>query len=323
MRSPRPADRRRPEPARGVGLHRLHDVADEREILRPLGREARLLVAAPDDHVGGRLDLGDLVAVDLLLVAGEIEHPRTGGAQRLADREQHRVAEAAAHEDRGLVGRDVSRRAGRSHQHDGLAGLEQRAQVATSRPSRARSSRRAPAPVDPCAGKRQASSATRPVPTGGECREILQPVELAGTEGAPRQGRLDDTRRSSASAGSPRARVARSSFEPREVRGVFRARTPAAAARARAITAGCPCLVEPSAFTTLPKYDGCRSPKIRDETAIGSSRHQHVGARWLRQRERGLHRVAVLVAGAEVLAVERKWRRPRARAPCWAACPRR
>ena len=55
------------------------------------GREARRLVAAPDDDVGGRFDLGDLVAVDHLLVAGEVEHLRararaTPGRSRTAPR---------------------------------------------------------------------------------------------------------------------------------------------------------------------------------------------------------------------------------------------
>jgi hypothetical protein len=39
---------------------RLHHVADETAILRPVGREAGCLVAAPDDGVGRGLDLGDL-----------------------------------------------------------------------------------------------------------------------------------------------------------------------------------------------------------------------------------------------------------------------
>ncbi len=54
-------------------------------------REARRLVAAPDDDVGGGLDLVDLVAVDDLLVAGEVEHaanrPRAApGRSRTAPR---------------------------------------------------------------------------------------------------------------------------------------------------------------------------------------------------------------------------------------------
>ncbi len=71
----------------------------------------------------------DLVAVDHLLVAGEVQHLRAGAAKRLADREQHRVAEAAADEHDGFARLDLRRRAGRSHQHDRLARLQRRAQV--------------------------------------------------------------------------------------------------------------------------------------------------------------------------------------------------
>ena len=57
--------RRRAQPAGAVGRHRLHDVADEAAVLRPVGvgGEAGRLVAAPDDDVGGALDLRHLVAV--------------------------------------------------------------------------------------------------------------------------------------------------------------------------------------------------------------------------------------------------------------------
>ena len=57
----------------------------------------------------------------MLLVAGEIEHLRAVRAQRLADREQHRVAEPAADQQHGLAARRLGRRAGRAHQDHRLA----------------------------------------------------------------------------------------------------------------------------------------------------------------------------------------------------------
>src|SRR5581483_11190031 len=65
--------------ARAIRRHALHDVAGDAAILRTIGigGEAGVFIAAPYDHVGGALDLLDLVAVLCLLVAGEIQHPRS------------------------------------------------------------------------------------------------------------------------------------------------------------------------------------------------------------------------------------------------------
>ena len=60
-----------------VRRHRFHDVADERLVLHPARRESRRFVAAPDHHVRRLLDLLHLVAVDDLLVAGEVDRPRS------------------------------------------------------------------------------------------------------------------------------------------------------------------------------------------------------------------------------------------------------
>ena len=70
-----------PSSPAAYAAHRLHDVADERAVLRPVGDESRRLVAAPDDDVGRGLDLRHLVAVDHLLVAGEVEHLRAGARE--------------------------------------------------------------------------------------------------------------------------------------------------------------------------------------------------------------------------------------------------
>ena len=137
------------ERARRVGDHRLHDVADERAVLRPRGGKSRRLVAAPDDRVGSGFDLGDLVPVDPLLVPGEIQHLRSGLPERLADGEQHRVAEAAAGEHHGLF----RLRSPSACPSAPSARRARRASAArtdrTSRPSRARSSRQGPAPCRP------------------------------------------------------------------------------------------------------------------------------------------------------------------------------
>ena len=104
-------DRHVPERARAVGVERRDDVADEGLVARAVGAEARRLVAAPHDDVGGALDLLDLVAVDRALVAGEIDHAAAVRPQRLPDREQHRVAEPAADEEHGLARGRLGRRA--------------------------------------------------------------------------------------------------------------------------------------------------------------------------------------------------------------------
>ena len=60
-----------------VGRHRFHDVADKRAVLHAARGEARRFVADPDHQVGGLLDLFHFVAIDDLLVAGEIDDART------------------------------------------------------------------------------------------------------------------------------------------------------------------------------------------------------------------------------------------------------
>jgi hypothetical protein len=59
----RERDRLLAEGAGGVGVHGLDDVADEGAVLGAARGEAGGLVAAPDDDVGGGLDVLDAVAV--------------------------------------------------------------------------------------------------------------------------------------------------------------------------------------------------------------------------------------------------------------------
>ena len=115
-----------------VRRDRLDNVPDEGLVLHAARRETGSLVAAPDHDVGGLLDLLDLVAVDDLLIAGEIDGARSLRAQLLADRKQHRVAQAAADEQGSLLARRFRGRAGGTHQDQRLARFEQRAQIGGS-----------------------------------------------------------------------------------------------------------------------------------------------------------------------------------------------
>ena len=115
--------------AAAVGHHGFHDVSDERFVLRPLGLKPGRFVAAPDHDVGGLLDLFHLVAVDDLLVAGEVNGARSVRAEALADGEQNGVAKSAASQQHGFLCGSFGGRAGWPHQDHGLARFEQRAEI--------------------------------------------------------------------------------------------------------------------------------------------------------------------------------------------------
>ncbi len=120
-------------------------------------------------------------------------------------REQHRVAEPAADQGHGGVGVDFGRRAGGAHQHHRLARLQQRAEVGTAAHLQHDDADQAALGIGPGAGHRQAFHGQQgaPMPGSREPRrqhlEVLQPVELAGPEGAGGGGgvhhHLDDGRR--------------------------------------------------------------------------------------------------------------------------------
>ena len=188
------------EGAARIGMHALHDVANEGPVLRTVRGEAGLLVAAPDDHVCCRLDLSNLVAVGHVLVAREIEHAVAGAPHGLTDREQHCIAEASAREHHGFAPGNLGRRAGGPHHHHRISGPEQHAQVRGA-PHLEGDQRDQPARgVHPGARQRDAlHQHARPVDLAREHLEVLQAIELAGPE-APRGGRrldhdLDDQRR--------------------------------------------------------------------------------------------------------------------------------
>ena len=165
----------------------------DRLVLRPVdGAKPGLLVAAPHHDVGRGLDLLDLVAVDQLLVAGEVEHLAAGLAEGLADREQHGVAEAAARQHDGLARLDLGRRAGRAHDDHRLAGLEQRAEVGRAAHLQRDQRQQALVLVDPGAGQRQALHGEQGAVDLLRARlVVLQAIELAGLEVARRGRRLD------------------------------------------------------------------------------------------------------------------------------------
>src|SRR6266852_8778261 len=125
----RQRDLDRAQGALAISLDPRDDVADKGAVLRAAGRETRRLVAAPHDAVGGALDIGDPVAVLELLVAGEIKDARALGPKRRADRKEDRIAEPAADQEHRLARRGFGRGAGRAHQDDRLARLEERAEV--------------------------------------------------------------------------------------------------------------------------------------------------------------------------------------------------
>ncbi len=192
-------------------------------VLRPVGGEARALVAGPDHHVGGRLDLLDLVAVLQLLVAGEIDDLRARRLQRAADREQHRVAEAAARQQHGLARRRLGRRAGRAHQDHRLVRLQPGAELGRSAHLQHDQADQALLHVGPGAGQRQAfHGEARVARLRRQGLEILQAIELAGQEVGGGLRRLDhhfdDGRRQAVDGADLRAQAA---VEVAQERGVI------------------------------------------------------------------------------------------------------
>ncbi len=189
----RPARRRR---RRAIACD---DVADEAAVLRPARREAGRFVAAPDHHVGGGFDLVELVAIDELLVAGEVEHAR---ARTRAARAPMENSTALPRPPPTSVtvspAGDLGRRTGRTHQDHRLAGLEHRRRGRRIRPSPARwsipvpvsRSTQAPVSASPSIARRVPSTFVR------MGVEILKSIELAGLEVPRRQRRahhhLDD-----------------------------------------------------------------------------------------------------------------------------------
>ena len=184
-----------------VGAHGLHDVAVEGAILRPARVGQLAAVDAPDDLVGGRLDLVDLVDVLALAVGGEVEDAAPLRPQRPADREQHGVAEAAARQDHRFARRHLGRRAGRAHDHHRLARLEAHAEARAAAHLQDDQRQQPVWLVDPGAGERQPLHEEPRARAAGHLGQrfvVLQAEELPRLEVAGGGGRahhhLDDGR---------------------------------------------------------------------------------------------------------------------------------
>ena len=221
-----------PRSPRAVGGHRFDDVADEGAVLHAAGGEAGRFVADPDHQVGGLLDLFHFVAVDDLLVAGEVDHARAFLAQFLADGEEHGVAESAADQQHGFLRRRFAGRAGGAHQDDGLALLQQRAEIGGAAHFEHDGGEQAFFVIDRGAGERQAFHAEHGVLRARRERfVILQAIELAGQKRAGGDWRahdhFDDVRREADHVVHGGAQ-----FVVRVLRSAQRLRAPMAAMRA-------------------------------------------------------------------------------------------
>ena len=204
-----------------VGVDRRDDVADEGAVLRPLGAKPGASSQHHTTTSAARSISVDLVAVDHALVAGEVDHPAAvrraaPGRSRTARRCRARRRPAARSR------RPASRSACPVGpiRTTGSPGFEQRAQI--GRAAHLEHDRREQALRRGRPRRRSAPA----LPWPASCRRrvcaqrlvVLQPIELAGLEGARRHRRLaPPPRRSSASAGRPRARVARSSSSSRAI----------------------------------------------------------------------------------------------------------
>ena len=282
----------------------VDDVADMAAVLRPPRLEAGRLVAGPHHDVGRGLDLRHLVAVLHALVAGEVEHLGAGGAQRAADREQHGVAEAAAGQQHGLAARRLRRMAGRAHEDDGIAGLQQRAEIGRAAHLQ-RDDRDEPAlDIDPGPGHRQALHGERgAVDAMGERLEILQAVELAGLEVGRGLRRfhhdLDDGRRQARYRMHARAQASvQFDDEGIVVRGRPRRQLVQHARHHRPALLGAR-----HRLHHVAGEGGMQVAEEADGAAVAAQALQHLDGLRLGQLLR-LHGLAVVVDCLEVLAVE-------------------
>ena len=296
----------------GVLAHRLDDVVDRGLVLGARGLEARRLVAAPHDHVGRGLDLLDLVAVDHALVAREIKNLAACPAEGLADREQHGVAEAAARQHHGLTRLDLGRCAGRAHDDHRLAGFQQRAEIGRAAHFERDQRQQALVLVDPGTGQRQPFHGQQGAIDLLRARfVILQAVELTGLEVARRRRRLDhhfdDGRRQTVDPHHLRPPGLVGSSE--DVGGLLHRR------RQLRHAAGQHRIALLGAAHRLHDVAGKGRMQVTEERhrpAVGMAIHQHAHVARLADAL-GRCRVALLVEGAEVLAVDESVRRILAR----------
>ena len=186
-------------------------------------------VGAPDHLVGRRLDLLALEEVLALLVAGEVDHAVAVLAHRLGDREQHRVAEAAAEQQHVLVRRE-SRSARRSVPSRRPA--RPCCRYATSRLEHAELERDQ---------RQQAAAPCRPTRRSARCPSISSGVAADApraptrSSAAGRTARAGSAARRPAPSRPPRRSSASAGRRPRRARSARRrAARPARATRRRA-----------------------------------------------------------------------------------------
>ena len=179
--------------ALGVRGHGLDDVADEGFVLDAVGGKAGTFIAAPGDDVGGFFDLLDLVAVDHFFVAGEVDDAGAGGAEFLADGEEHRIAKAAADEEDGFGAGGFSGSASGAHEDDGLAGFELGAEVGGAAHFEDDGGEEAFFTIDGSAGEGEGFHAEDGAGgAAGVHFKVLETIELAGLEGTGGDRSADD-----------------------------------------------------------------------------------------------------------------------------------
>ena len=99
------------------------------KILGPTREYSRRFIAAPNDDVGGRLEISHMKAVCGAAVASEIQDARTRCPHRSPNGEQDGIAEPATHQNHRLAIGDRGWGSGRTHQDDGFAWLQSGAEV--------------------------------------------------------------------------------------------------------------------------------------------------------------------------------------------------
>ena len=292
------------QPAFSISLHCLHDITNKGLVLRPSGIKAGRLVAAPDDDVGVSLDKVRVEAILRLAVGGEEQDPAAGGVKGGLHRQQLGVADAAAGEQHRLVVLGLGYRAGRTHQNDPLAGLEQRQQAGRAAHIKRDQGNQALLPVDHGAGKGHRLHRQR-----GAVRARRIGLEILDAEELARTVRVG--RKRCANCDLVGGRRQRLDGDHGRAQGVVQLRRQGLRRdRLRcpppqgAVDDGIALFGARERLHHVAGVGGVKIAKEAHRPAVGTELHQHVRSRRLRRALR-LRRCASLVNGSEILAVER------------------